>query len=434
MVVFDKSGEVDEAVLLDIIDDAIASYPEVKVWNLSLSQPSIVCTDSGFSPLAIALDFRARTHGIQFVVTGGNLPNTVAPRHWPRRHHYDESDERSCAPGDSVRAIHVGGITHRDSPATIAKVGDPSPIARRGPGGGYLLAPLVAGYSGNCDSAGNFTQTGVLSSDANGNLSESIGVSFALPPVSSLVATVEDAVRKGGNARSVLLAKAMLYHSAFLKNAPLDAALVNYKGLGPVPSLDDVLYCDQAAPTVVFEALFDDLPQMCKRVFPLPKSAIVGKALQCEILMTLLYDPPLDGEYGVQYVRSNIDAQLGCRSGKKMEFGTRVYPHLRFLEEGSKHFEKDLIRQGFKWSPVKFYYENFYDHPSNELGTNPWELRLKLFRRAEHIRVEPQPAFLFITIRDRDGTSQLYNDWIVQMAQQAWNVNDLSVQSRIRSR
>jgi hypothetical protein len=430
VVVFDKSNQVEEGDLLDIIDDALERFPDVRVWNLSLSQPTVVCSERGFSPLAIALDFRARQKNVLFVVSGGNLPSHVPPRRWPISedgHRYGD-DERICAPGDSVRSLPIGGIAHRETPSTIARIGDPSPIVRKGPGGVWLISPLLAGSSGNCDENGHYFQSGVLSTNAKGELAESIGISFALPPLTAVAATVEEAIRRGQNDYSVFLAKAMMLHAAFKKHAPIDEMLLNYQGLGPVPSLDEILFCEQSSPTVVFQAEFQDLPQLCKRAFPLPKSVVHGKELKCEILMTLLYDPPLDGNFAFEYVRSNIDAHLGVRD-KDGHFTNQVEPHLKFDTRGP---EKSLLKYGFKWSPIKLFYTNFYEQPGNELGAMPWELRMRVFRRAERTVVETQPAFLFVTIRDRTGTALLYDEWIRQMNLQAWETRDLSIDQRVR--
>ena len=145
--------------------------------------------------------------------------------------------------------------------------------------------------------------------------------------------------------------------------------------------------------------------------------------------MSLHYDPPLNGEYGLEYVRSNVDAKLGIRDAGTGEFVNCVEPHLKFFTRG---FEKLLVTNGFKWSPIKLYYTNFYELPGNGLAEQPWELQMRVFRRAEHRVVGNQPAFLFITIRDKSGTALMYDEWVRQMNLQAWETKDLSIDGRVR--
>lgn len=431
-VVFDSSGAVAEDVLLDIIDDALAAHPDVRVWNLSLAQPDVLCSSKGFTPLAIALDYRSKLHNVLFVVTGGNLPKTVPPRSWPSDFRYGDN-ERNCAPSDGIRVLAIGGVAHRETDATITRVGEPSPIVRKGPGGGYNLSPLFAGYPGNCDSKGDCSGVGVRSVDPSGALTESLGISFGIPPISSLAATVEEGIRRGGSANSVVLTKAMLLHAAFVKNAPVNEHLLNYQGIGPTPTLDEVLFCDQHAPTIVFDANFQDRPQLCKRAFPLPMSAVKGQSVRCEILMTLYYDPPLDGMFTFEYVRSNVEAKLGVRDPNTGKFENCIVPHLTFCTPNRFSNEKHLVTSGFKWSPLKLYYADFYAQPDNMLGSLPWELRMRVFRRAEHRQVAtPQQAFLFITIRSKDGDALMYDEWIRQMDLSAWETRDLAVDNRVR--
>jgi serine protease AprX len=426
VVGFDSNGEIDEPELMHVIRESVRKFPDVKVWNLSFSIEGRVCQDHSFSPLAMLLDELSRDHGILFVIASGN---TGALKSWPRLKDANDGD-RICSPADSVTSLVVGGMAHRHTPATCVREDQPSPFTRRGPGAAYLIAPQVMHVAGNCTGSGDYMQTGVLSVDGSGHLAEDIGTSFAAPSVASLTANVMAEI--SAELMPNLLARAMVMHSAFIRNAPLDMDGFDHTGVGRPPDLDEVLYCRQSAATVVLQADLGIEPIMLKHSFPMPQCLIQSGSLSAEILMTLVYTPPFDTKAGFEYCQTNVDASLGAiNSGGFFSSQVPTIP-----KAATETWERDLIKYGYKWSPVKFYYRNL--SRKNALGSQKWELRLSLKRRSGVPQIsESHVAYLLVTIKDRKQgliTRKVYDELVTAMTRLGWGAQDLKLQSRERFR
>jgi hypothetical protein len=425
VVALDKTGTVNEMDLLDAIDKSLTRFPLVHVWNLSLGGPTPCCDDE-FSMLGAALDDRARTHNKTFVVAAGNY--TKPPlRGWPPDGSAGE-DDRICSPADSVRAITVASRAHTDTPSTRVKREEPSPFSRRGPGPAYLIKPELSHYGGNCDATGSCVQSGIISVDGAGHLAEDIGTSFACPSVTAIAGHVEYELRSSSGIPASLV-KALLVHSALLGNPKLDPELIKYQGVGIPGNIGNIISCSQSEATLILQIPVQPRPEFGKRPFPMPRCLNGPKGLSCEIFMTLLYDPPLDRGYGFEYCRTNVNASLGTitidtETGEET-YHRQVGPMPKQLTDA---YEDDLIKHGYKWSPLKLYYRRFQRGPTEK----PWRLTLELLNRAEHVATAAQDIVLVITLRDPGGTEPVYDELVQSMNQLNWNTQDLQVRTRVR--
>lgn len=427
VVAFNKDGEIDHLQLMYVIAEAVKRYPDVKVWNLSFSIESQVCVDHEFSELAMLLDELTKNHGVQFVVAAGNV-DELPPATWPRER--DDHDlDRICSPADSPSSLVVGGIAHRETPASVVDVDQPSPFTRRGPSAGYLVSPQLNHVAGNCTEDGDYAQLGVISLDNNSNVAEFIGTSFASPQVASLTANVRQELPQ--EAAPLILTKAMMLHSAFLDTDPVLLSDLHHMGVGKPPDISEVLHCRQSSATFILQAEFDEDPNVAKEQFPIPSCLVTDGSVRCEIAMTLAYLPPFDSEAGFEYCQTNIDASLGTLNADG-KFQNQVKPYPKTLDAG---FEKELVKHGFKWSPYKFYYRDF--SVKNKLGDKEWRLQLKLKRRAALRKLpDPQTAYLLVTLRVRDSENEffIYDELVREMAQLGWAAVDLQLRSKDRFR
>ena len=422
IVALSKNG-TSEDKLLTTLEDAVAKYPQVKVWNLSLGTQNTV-SDRYFSDLGIALDRLQREHNVIFVVAAGNYQSKPL-RGWPPND-VGEAD-RICAPADSLRSIVVGSLAHRDHSSTRVKSGDPSPFSRSGPGPLYLPKPDICHIGGNCDSNGVCTQVGVLSLDGKGNLAEDLGTSFATPIVSNLFSNLT--MRLGTQASS-LMSRALLVHAAALSGGKINPAHLRYRGFGMPPDIDVILACNAWECTLTFELAIPASVAYEKATFPMPSSLFVSAdVLKANILMTLVHDPDMDGSFGSEYCRTNIEVSMGThdvgKDGKKHQ--RKQVPEDPRL--GGKAYEKDLVEHGFKWSPVKVYRREMVKGVS---GQN-WRLDLSINHRSLHVPSGPSRAALVITIADPARKAPVYNEMVAQMNSLGWQATDLSVQSRVRT-
>jgi hypothetical protein len=425
VVAFDKDEDLDEDELLLIIDDALATFPKVKVWNLSFSKVGAACDDIVVSEFGAAIDERARRHGVLFVIASGNY-NRPPFRTWPPQ---GTHDDRIRPPADSVRGVVVGGLAHVDTANTVVRREEPSPFTRRGPASGGIIKPDLCHYAGNCDPGGHYIQTGIVSVDGSQHVVENIGTSFGPPFVSAVLANVYREIDTKPGAASPTLAKAMLTHSAFVKNGPPVADDVQYRGLGVPGDVEEVLHCSQSSATIIIQVGVQPRPLFEKRPFPMPGCLRKGSGLQCDIFMTLLYDCPLDGQYSLEYCRNNVRASLGTY-GRNPD-GTEWYERqVRPVPDRmNEQFGADLFDYGYQWSPLKLYYRRFKRGPLDN-----WRLTLRATNRAGHEIAEPQDVVLLITIRSLTADDLVYDELVHEMNRLGWVTSDLQIRSRGRER
>lgn len=351
----------------------VKKYPQVKVWNLSLSRKDMVCCDDAFSEFGMELDRIQQKYDVAFVSCAGNFEE-LPLRGWPPED-LGERD-RIHPPADSALGVSVGAVAHVDRPNSRVRLRDPSPFSRRGPGAAFLPKPEVGHIGGNCDGQLNYRQVGVLSLSTNGQVCEAIGTSFSTPIVSSILASI-----RSGTAATMsrTLAKALLVHSAALRHGPIDAAELRYRGFGVPGDLSEVLTCPPWQATLIFEPELQPAKKIYARAdFPIPKCfRRPDGRVEGEFLMTLVYDPPLSPNAGAEYCQTNVDVSLGTydvgKNGKaahesKIPLEPRDY---------SKLYEQHLVEHGFKWSPVKVYRKAL-----EATGGQRWRLMLNLLYRA----------------------------------------------------
>jgi len=166
-----------------------------------------------------------------------------------------------------------------------------------------------------------------------------------------------------------------------------------------------------------------------KSPFPMPTCLNNPEGgLEGEVYMTLAYSPPSDRRFGVEFCRTNISASLGTMRRRKGEpvYVRELNPAPEDLVEG---YEKDLVKHGYKWSPVKIYRRKFRSGPTGV----PWRLSLEFLARSEEEEPVPQDVFLVITIRDPKGNARVYDELVREMTSLRWSAQDLQIRSRLRA-
>jgi hypothetical protein len=414
---------VTEDQLITILEEVLPQHPDVRVWNLSLGTAEICCSH-GFSDLAVALDRLQDRYDVTFVTAAGNYEEPPY-RGWPPE---DIEDDRICSPADSVRSLTVGSIAHLDRPGAKVSKEEPSPFTRRGPGAAFLPKPEVVSYGGNCDHVGGYTQMGILSTGASGNLLEDIGTSYACPLVSGLLANLHGDL---GGAVSRTFTKALLVHSAALRSGRIPARDLRYRGFGLPAAIEDVVTCKPWMATMIFEAELGAGYEFEKFPFPMPACLYNADGeLTGDVTMTLVYEPPLDASFGAEYCRSNVDISLGTydvgKDGKRcQEIKIPAQP-----EDVSKLYEKHLVEFGFKWSPVKVYHRSM---PRGVRG-GKWRLKVTVNNRREFHPTEEQRFCLLLTVADPQRQKPVYDEVVEAMNRQGWAIQNLDLEERLRTR
>ncbi|MDD3269500.1 MAG: S8 family peptidase [Syntrophomonadaceae bacterium] len=400
-------GQVDELKedhLLNILQDVIPRYKnKVKIWNISLGSTEC-CNMLAFSDLAVALDSLQNENEVIFAIASGNYEETPQ-REWPPQQSIGDRDI-ICPPADSLRGMTVGAIAQTDNPKTVVKRNEPSSFSRRGFGPNFIVKPDLVHYGGNCDHSLNPAQAGLRSVDEQGYLVEGNGTSYSTPYLSALLASVYNAYE---GRISLNLAKALVLHSCFhpISGKVPDRVNMKYYGYGLPRDLSSILMATRSTATLIYESQVSGSTLIKINDFPFPACMIRDGKCYGEIWMTLVYDPPLNNNYGLEYCRVNIDAALGRfhqkldkKSGEiKESFESDVpYQPVRKKGDYEQLFERNLIEFGFKWSPVKRYYKHLQG-----MEYKPWGLRVTMNVRAEELTINPQAFALMISYHDPQG-------------------------------
>lgn len=419
-----SNGLTSADELLLNIETAIKDNPDVKVWNCSFGskQPGHI---EIFGQFAQDLDALSDRYGVLFIVSAGNY-ETPPLRAWPPINDLGGMD-RISQPAESLRALTVGSVAHKPA---LVQPNEPSPFSRRGPGAARTPKPDVIHRGGNCTDTGIFASTGVRSLLPGGKIGESVGTSFSAPLVSTLAANVWQTLERRDLAPNQEIVKALLIHAAALSSPTRKADERDYYGFGIPDSMLDILFCSPDTFTLMFEAeLFDGI-YWEKTPFPIPACLHPnGKHLRAEVVMTLVYSPPLNGRHGAEYVRANIDASFGSYDPDNN--GELHHHGLVPLDAPRREdlYEKAMVDHGFKWSPVKVYHGRF---ARGKAGNN-FRLKLELLRRAgEPAQREPQCATVIISFRSVDAGQSVYADGVRALRQANWLTQPLATRAHLR--
>lgn len=420
------TDSISEDDLMEIIEEVMIKYSSsTKIWNMSLGIENKPC-DGTMSDLGIFLDYIQDKYHVQIFVSSGNV-NTLPLRNWPPQSGIGEHD-RLISPADSVRAITVGSVALFDSDDSIVNYNEPSPFSRRGPGANYVVKPDIVDYGGNLSSSYTIDGLGVKGMDPYGNIIEGNGTSYSTPRSLQKYASIYEEMIDP----DLLLAKAMLIHSARMKSRELldeRPDNIKYYGFGiPSENIQDILQCSKDNVTLVFKQKITQGSHLEMYDFPYPKSLIKSNKYIGEIGMTLAYLPPLDPKYGQEYCRTNIDVSFGTYSylpNGKIDYKGQVPLEAKWDEK----FEAARVENGFKWSPIKSYYRKL--RKGIKIGDG-WKLRIDLTARSG-MYVPSQEFVLIITIKDSNG-NDIYSEIVNGLRERGYITNNIETKYQIRQR
>lgn len=402
--------------------EAIAKHKEVKVWNLSLGGGEI--GDDEFSEFGRELDALSDAYGVLFIVAAGNYQE-YPRRGWPAP--VVALSDRISTPGDSVRAVTVGAITHLESTTSLVRIDEPAPYSRRGPGPVFTPKPDLVHVGGNADAALQTANIGVNVLTGAGMVSTGCGTSYASPIAAALAARTWQTLATPGRAIPLTaypaMVKALMIHSAQLGAPDRVAHERRYFGAGMPGDPVTALYDSDSSFTMLFELDIVDSMKWRKSPFPIPPSLLQDGKLRAEIIITAVYSPPVDASKGAEYVRFNVDVGFGRLS-------TNANGNLAFKgcvpaegEIGTGGFEEAQVEHGGKWSPVKTYRLSF---PNGAAGP-VWALQATLLRRAfEPPLAQPLRVVIAVTLRSLDGNPKVYEEGRRLLAATNWLSQDIA--------
>jgi len=435
--------------LLDQLDIEVGEMVErhgVRIFNMSITAESLVEPER-YSRFAMRLDEIQRRHDVLFVLSVGNLEVHERRSPWPSKPGavVDYFAARTAKdgisqPSESVYAVSVGAINPSGLKGHIE--GAPTTYTCRGPGLRVGCKPDVVHFGGALPRDGN-GKSGLTTLGSDGMTVDDAGTSFAAPLVAKTLASIDAKLedRLPTHALHALL----VHHSTIpdtIAKPRLHELARQFCGFGLPQSSETMLITDDSAITLVFNSAIprgsSGKAQILRFGFswptPLvrPDGACVGQAR-----MTLVYRPPLDPNFGTEFVRVNLDAKLQQRqvqitrkdgnASYRNEIGQAFLP--KTAGQGAR--ERELIKHGLKWWPVKKYACDF----SGGVGeTSDWRVEVDSVTRAEAVFPEEVPFTLVLTISDPEGRRAIFQE--MRRTLQARNVQlqDLQASTRIRPR
>ena len=233
-----------------------------------------------------------------------------------------------------------------------------------------------------------------------------------------------------GNGITQTLSKAILIHSAILKNGRVSVHELKYYGFGIPDDYSRLLSCPSWMSTLIFEVQMYPGLVYDKWPFPLPNCLKMSNGkYKYDVALTLVYNPPLESAYGSEYCRTNIDVSFGTYDLKQSKIRTWKNKISLMPDNKSLLWERNQIANGFKWSPIKVYYKSI----RGTKGDN-WRLRIKPTNRRGYYQTEPQDAILIMSLIDPNKEKPVYTEVSRNIINLGWRTRDIIIQERIRTR
>lgn len=416
------------SVMEDSVREAVTSTG-VRVFNFSMNIDSVSRSISDYGYIAQKLDELATELDVVFVISAGNLGQSVPFRSmWnadpttnvteiQTRH-----DDIASEPAESIRNISVGAL----NPDTVGL----ALYSRKGKASELAVKPDFVYPSGSgVDVVG--VGEGLYSVDKNGMMVSKSGTSFSAPQVAKTIAVLAHSI-EGQVSRETLLA--LLYHSAEVpetfNNKAYRSILEEMIGYGMPKCSSDILEGNDHSITLVFsenirKGMFLSFP------FAWPRSLVRNGKCFGSIKMTIVSTPSVNHRFGSECVRENVGAHLRSVTpeGKKNDIMEILYREHNSSDAG---FEWELIEQEHKWNPVKVYERNI------KRGIpNPSQFYLEvdyLSRTSEQISPDGVPFTVILTISDNKGEAPVYEEMRNAIIATGAQISDIRTAARITPR
>jgi len=420
-------GLEDFIMELEVAVIELKSRTGVRIFNFSMNIESPRLT-SDYGILAKALDTIALQNDIIFVISSGNLRHNKR-NEWDinsEQFNLDElnrNDDIAFSPAESCRNISVGALNPTDTGLAS--------YSRKGPASQIGIKPDLVHYGGLGFKDVNFG-FGLFSSTHDGCVNSSSGTSFSAPLVAKTMAVLENSIQ-GTVSRETLMA--LTIHNA---NIPAIFNKKVYKpilkdiiGYGIPNSATDMISGDDHSISLVFANRIKK-GKILSFSFSWPQCLIDNNKCKGQVKLTLVSTPELDYTYGDELVRENVSVSLrqGNNLGQKRGQLKPLY-ELKDINENHA-YEKQLIDQTFKWSPVKVFERTLTNGIENK---GPWYLEVEyLARDGVSINQDGVPFTAILTISDPQNTAPVYEQMRQNLQAIGVLISDIQTAARITQR
>ena len=317
----------------------------VRIFNISINQKGRVPTEGWYSVAAKKLDEISDELDVQFVISAGNLPSDQLRDEWiPADPEHNIGgflpEHIALPPAESLRGISVMALNPNDqSPTSYTLIGTAYQAG---------VKPDIAYVGGSAE-----RDSGLSSVSMTGQKILVSGTSMSAPLVAKIMSSVDNKI--GGNAPLELLKALMIHHAQYpdvIINDAYEEVKKNLYGFG-IPASSEIILTEDAHSFTFVVADRIPFDKKLSMAFPWPTS-LKNRDGSCrgEVKLTLVSRPLLDDSFGEELVRENITAYLraGTADGKKKGFMKFEFSN---VEDEEPAEEENLIKDSFKWNPVK---------------------------------------------------------------------------------
>jgi len=422
---------------LDEVETAVGDAKDrhgTRVFNMSLNINQPASPDS-YSPFASRLDAISDNQDVVLFLSAGNTTPSNIRAEW--------SDDPSTAlaslavarndglrmPAESARNVCVASLNPPGHGACVPFA--PARYSCRGPGLKSGVKPDLAHIGGSGTVHGEVGY-GLFSVLPDGSIVSDCGTSYAAPQVAKTAAILENAI-EGDVSRETLIA--LLVHSASLpeplQNKVLEPIARHMVGFGMPSASEKILEAGDNAITLVFAARIKG-GQELNFEFAWPK-CLTGPEGQCRghAKLTLVFSPPLDSNYGSEFVRVNLNAALQQQQADGKWKGKLDAIYLPKQRKGPA-IEAELIEHDLKWSTVKVFAKSF---PRGVGKSSTWRLSMDYLERAGvTMPKDGVPFTAILTISDPDEAAPVFTDMRQSLQAMGAKLADIRTAARIATR
>ena len=392
-----------------------------RIFNISVNQKVRTPTEGWYSLAAKKLDDISDELDVQFIISAGNLPENQLREEWiPSNPDHNIGSLRlehiALPPAESIRGVSVIALNPNDlSPTAYTRIG---PAYKAG------VKPDVAYVGGSAE-----RDSGLSSISMSGEKVLVSGTSMSAPLVAKIMATVDNII--GGNAPLELLKALLIHHTQYpdvIMDDSYDEVRKDVYGFGIPVSSETILTEDAHSFTFV---VADRIPSDKKLSLAFPWPASLKKrdgSCRGDVKLTLVSRPLLDGSFGEELVRENITAFLraGTPNGKKKGFLKCEFSN---VGDEEPTVEENLIKDAFKWNPVKVSYAKLTR--KKIIGDVYLEIEY-LSREGMTSNFDGVPFAAILTISDPNREAPVNTEMKAAMQAIGVQLSDIQVASRVR--
>ena len=393
----------------------------VRIFNLSMNQKSRNQSEGWYSIVAKKLDEISDELDVQFVISAGNLPENQLRDEWipadPEQNIDSLSPEHiALPPAESIRGLSVMALNPNDlSPTVYTRIGPAYPAG---------VKPDIAYVGGSAERDSSLSSINMI-----GQKVLVSGTSMSAPLVAKIMAAVDNKI--GGNAPLELLKALMIHHAEYpdvISDEVYDEVRRNLYGFGVPVSSGTILTEDDHSFTFV---VADRIPSDKKLSLSFPWPASLKRpdgSCRGDVKLTLVSRPFLDGVFGEELVRENITAYLraGAANGKKKGLMKFAFSD---IDDDEPAEEENLIKDSFKWNPIKVSYANL--QRKKIVGDVFLEIEY-LSREGMMPNYDGVPFAAILTISDPKGEAPVNREMKLAMQDVGVQLSDIQIAAQIR--